>query len=114
MAKRGYLEVVRELERAFDEEKEAISRSDMEGVSRLLSGIEGLLVELLEAAREAGPREAAEAFRWASRRREENARLLRGRMEEVGADLARVREERRAAAAYAPPAGPGRLVDREA
>lgn len=113
---REYPAVVEELERAFERERKAISGLDLEEVARLLSGVERLLAELLESVRRAEPREAATVLRWAARRREENASLLRVKMEETGAEVSRLRKGRKAAAAYAPPGavGAGWAVDRDA
>jgi flagellar biosynthesis/type III secretory pathway chaperone len=110
---REYPAVVEELERAFEKERKAILSSDVEGISRSLSGVEELLDELLEALRTEEPRRAAEVLKWAARRCEENASLLRARMEEIGAEVSRLRRGRRAVAAYSPPlpGGSGRAVD---
>ncbi|MBC7254019.1 MAG: hypothetical protein H5T72_08630 [Actinobacteria bacterium] len=113
---REYSAVVEELEKAFQREKKAISGLDLEEVARSLSGVEELLAELLESVRRAEPREAAKVLGWAAHRREENASLLRAKLEETGAEVSRLRKGRKAAAAYAPPGadGKGWAVDRDA
>ncbi len=113
---REYAAVVEELERAFDHEREAVSKSDPEEIARLLSEVEELLVELMEAVRRADPLEAAKVLKWAARRREENASLLRARMVNIGSEIHRLRESRKAAMAYSPPGykDTGFAVDRNA
>lgn len=113
---REYAAVVKELERIFDEEKEAVSSSGLEEIARLLYEVEKRLLELLEAVRRTDSREAVEVLEWAARRREENASLLRARMEQIGAEVHRLRKNRKAMAAYLPPGktGTGWAVDHNA
>lgn len=115
MEAREYPSVVEELERAFKEEREAISNSDMNGISRCLSAVERLLAELLKAAGPENPHDKARILRWAARRREENALLLKAKMEEVGTEISRLRRGRKAAAAYSLRLqnGAGMAVDRD-